>query len=319
MRAERHGVDRHSGGKISLPSEVLEWAREQLKKEAARFPARYTEELKAELAATLAELKQHPPSGIRAWKAYLFTAFRNRALTLVDKWRAQERREKSLDAETPEPPVGFEEADLERLENRLELAGLRSKLDAHSYGLLMLLAATNENKSRVAWLLGTHRNTIRRRLQKIRRMLRECPIENVSGTLVPIQPQPSAALQLEAEQWEQLADLAQDSRRRGAFKARLILALASGQSYTQIQRRLKTTAPTISRWKHRFEKDGIAGLKTRHQGRTSLLNARPFEAKWWRALRRRDPLQRSLSCRHLAKELDISKSTAHRFLKAGRA
>jgi len=92
----------------------------------------------------------------------------------------------------------------------------------------MLLAATNENKSRVAWLLGTHRNTIRRRLQKIRRMLRECPIENVSGTLVPIQPQPSAALQVKAEQWEPLAYLAQDSRRRGAFNARLILALAFG-------------------------------------------------------------------------------------------
>jgi hypothetical protein len=36
------------------------------------------------------------------------------------------------------------------------------------------------------------------------------------------------------------------------FRARLILALADGQSYGQIMGWLKTTAPTISRWKKRF-------------------------------------------------------------------
>jgi hypothetical protein len=37
------------------------------------------------------------------------------------------------------------------------------------------------------------------------------------------------------------------------FRARLILALADSESYSQIMVSLKTTAPTISRWKKRFE------------------------------------------------------------------
>jgi transposase len=44
------------------------------------------------------------------------------------------------------------------------------------------------------------------------------------------------------------------------FRARLILALADGWSDSQIKERLQTTAPTISRWKQRFEQDGIATL-----------------------------------------------------------
>jgi len=50
------------------------------------------------------------------------------------------------------------------------------------------------------------------------------------------------------------------------FRARLILALADGASYSQIMRSLQTTAPTISRWKHRFEEHGMAGLDPRHKG-----------------------------------------------------
>src|SRR3954469_23384169 len=40
------------------------------------------------------------------------------------------------------------------------------------------------------------------------------------------------------------------------FRARLILALAEGRSYRQIMSSLQTTAPTISRWKQRFEQAG---------------------------------------------------------------
>jgi transposase len=49
------------------------------------------------------------------------------------------------------------------------------------------------------------------------------------------------------------------------FRVRLILALADGWSYTQIKQRLHTSAPTISRWKQRFEQDGIAGLEPQHK------------------------------------------------------
>jgi transposase len=50
------------------------------------------------------------------------------------------------------------------------------------------------------------------------------------------------------------------------FRARLILALADGETYNQIMTSLRTTAPTISRWKQRFEQEGIDGLDPRHKG-----------------------------------------------------
>ena len=316
-------MDRHVDDAASLSSERQEWEREQLeiKKVAARFPERYAEDLEAELAATLIKLKRRRPSGIRNWKAYLITALRHRALTLVEQWRALERRERNIElyTETPAPSVGLQGADPDPLEHRLALAELRRKLDVESYGLLLLWAALKRNQSRVARLLGKHRNTIRRRLREIMRTLRECPIENVSGRLARIRKRRSAAVQLAAEQWEQLAYLGEDSSVRWALRARLILALAMGQTYTQIERSMKTTAPTIIRWKHRFKKHGIPGLKARHQGRKSQINARPFPGRWRRAIRRLSQLNRPLSCRKIARELGISKSTAHRLLKASRA
>jgi transposase/DNA-directed RNA polymerase specialized sigma24 family protein len=316
-------MGQRSGDETPPSSEIQDWEREQLeiKKVAAKFPLRYAEELEAELAATLVALKRRRPSAIRDWKAYLIAALRHRALTLVEKWRARERRETSMDlvAETSEPPVDLEGPDPEQLENRLTLSELRSKLDVESYGLLMLLAASKGNQSSVAELSGKHRNTIRRRLKKIRRMPRECPIENVSGRSALSRRRSSATAPLSAEQWEQLAYLAYDSRIRDAFKARLILALTLGQSYTQIERRLKTTAPTISRWKHRFERDGIEGLKARHQGRRPQMKVPRFRAKWLRTIRRLRHLKNRLSCRKMAQKLGISKSAAHRFLKSGRA
>src|SRR6267143_355359 len=50
------------------------------------------------------------------------------------------------------------------------------------------------------------------------------------------------------------------------FRSRLILALAYGATYREIARSLKTSLPTIARWKMRFERDGLAGLEGRHLG-----------------------------------------------------
>jgi hypothetical protein len=56
---------------------------------------------------------------------------------------------------------------------------------------------------------------------------------------------------------------------RDVFVASLILALADGKSYTQIDDELNTSRPMIARWRARFEKDGMAGLETQHQIRSS--------------------------------------------------
>jgi len=315
-------VDRHVDDAASLSSERQEWEREQLEinKVVARFPRRYAEDLEAELAVTLVKLKRRRRSGIRNRKAYRITALWNRALTLVNRWREQEQHETSIElSETPGPSIGLEEADPDLVENRLTLSQLRRKLGVESYGILLLWAALKRNQSRLARLLGMHRNTIRNRLQKIWRILRKCPIENVSARLARIRKRLRAAVQLAAAPWEQLAYLGEDSSVRRALRARVVLALAMGQTYTQIEHSMKTTAPTITRWKQRFERYGIPGLKARHQGRRSQIDAPRSPAKWLRAIRRMRHLNKPMSCRKIARELGMSKSTAHRFLNAGRA
>jgi transposase len=98
------------------------------------------------------------------------------------------------------------------------------------------------------------------------------------------------------------------------IKARMIRMLSSGRSYAEIQKRLQTTAPTISRWKKRFLEDRVNGLmEGRHPGQkptviTPKLQARVLEAT------RRKPKDGSThwSVRKLARELQISKDAVHR-------
>jgi transposase-like protein len=52
------------------------------------------------------------------------------------------------------------------------------------------------------------------------------------------------------------------------FRVRLTLMLADGEPYRTIQERLETTAPTIFRWRDRFEKRlGGRPAGRRHPGR----------------------------------------------------
>jgi transposase len=98
------------------------------------------------------------------------------------------------------------------------------------------------------------------------------------------------------------------------MKARMILMLADGRSYSEIQRLLQTTAPTVSRWKKRFLEAGVKGLiEARHPGQqptviTPKLQARVLDAT------RRNPKDGSThwSVRKLARELGLSKDTVHR-------
>jgi len=98
------------------------------------------------------------------------------------------------------------------------------------------------------------------------------------------------------------------------MRARMMLMLAAGRSYAEIQERLETTAPTIARWKKRFLEDGMNGLiEVRHPGQkptviTAKLQARVLEAT------RRKPKDGSThwSVRKLARELNLSKDTVHR-------
>jgi transposase len=122
-------------------------------------------------------------------------------------------------------------------------------------------------------------------------------------------------LQLSTEQRSELSKWAQ-SRRLPAgdvFRARLILALANGDSYVEIMRNLGTSAPTISRWKRRFEEQGMAGLDARHQGSRPRVANAAMQAKIARKTQQK-PTDGSThwSCRKMAVALGLSKSTVQR-------
>ncbi len=97
------------------------------------------------------------------------------------------------------------------------------------------------------------------------------------------------------------------------FRARLILALAEGESYRRIMTTLQTTAPTISRWKQRFEQDGIDGLAPRHKGSQPRVADAAVQARIARKTQQK-PADGSThwSCRKMAAALGLSKSTVQR-------
>src|ERR1700677_205602 len=124
-------------------------------------------------------------------------------------------------------------------------------------------------------------------------------------------------LKLTADQRQELGCWAQ-SRTLPAgdvFRARLILALGHGTSYREIAKSLKTSGPTIARWKIRFERDGMAGLEGRHRGSKPRSATPAVQARVIRRVQQK-PADGSThwSCRKLANQLGLSKSTVQRIL-----
>ncbi|MEN6603117.1 MAG: IS630 family transposase [Bryobacteraceae bacterium] len=103
------------------------------------------------------------------------------------------------------------------------------------------------------------------------------------------------------------------------FRARLILALADGLSFHQIKKILQTTAPTISRWKQRFEQQGLAGLEPLHKGSKPRTATPAVQARVCRKVQQR-PVAGSTHwpVRRLAAELGVSKSSVQRILAQAR-
>jgi transposase len=100
------------------------------------------------------------------------------------------------------------------------------------------------------------------------------------------------------------------------FRAKLILALASGKSYSEVERKLQTSRPTIARWKQRFEERRIAGLKPLHRGTRPRVATASAQARVVRKLMQQKPADCSThwSVRKLAGEVGISRATVHRIL-----
>jgi len=97
------------------------------------------------------------------------------------------------------------------------------------------------------------------------------------------------------------------------FRAKLILLLEEGRSFSSIRERLDTTTPTIIRWKQRFLEAGVNGLDTSHPGQKPYKLTPSLRARILGATRKK-PNDGSThwSCRKLAAELGISKDLVHR-------
>src|SRR5215467_9603205 len=133
-------------------------------------------------------------------------------------------------------------------------------------------------------------------------------------------PSRSKPLSLSSDDQSELRDISM-SRSLAAgdvLRARMILMLAAGHTYVEIQERLQTTAPTISRWRKRFLESGAAGLlETRHPGQKPTVITPKLQARVLDATRRK-PKDGSThwSVRKLARELNLSKDTVHRIWRA---
>ena len=103
------------------------------------------------------------------------------------------------------------------------------------------------------------------------------------------------------------------------FRARLILALADGKTYSSIEERLQTSRPTIARWKARFEEFGIPGLEPQHKGSKPRIATPATQARVLRKTTQK-PADASThwSCRKMAAALGLSKSTVQRIWSQAR-
>jgi transposase len=115
----------------------------------------------------------------------------------------------------------------------------------------------------------------------------------------------------ELERWAQSRSLPAGD----VFRARLILALADGWSYREIERRYGASAPTVSLWKHRFEENRVAGLQGQHKGSKPRTATPAVQARVIKRVQQKPPDGSThWSCRKLAADLGLDKSTVQRIL-----
>ena len=120
---------------------------------------------------------------------------------------------------------------------------------------------------------------------------------------------------------EQREQLQEQLRRRNlpaslAHRMRILLLLADGSSYVEIQEQLDTAASTISRWKKRYEESGLVGLTTVHPGQPPRLLTAELRAKILSKIKEAPPDGSThWSIRKMAKALKVGKDLVHKVFK----
>ena len=221
---------------------------------ASRYKDIDQDDLAAELQIVLLLLRRKPASHVNDWRKFIAKSFWNKASKFSREWR--KGRKRSLDVE----PAGPTLPETRMPDPPHEL--IYRQLGNADRRMMKQLKACDWKISRLARRLGCHRNTIHRRMRQIAKTRSHFEIE--SATL--------AAGPLASIERSQLEEVIRNpsSPARLLLRARLILDLINGLDYQVIVRRWGTSSSTIARWRERFAKNGIAGLKARHPGRKPL-------------------------------------------------
>ena len=104
---------------------------------------------------------------------------------------------------------------------------------------------------------------------------------------------------------------------RDAFRAKIVLLSAEGKSTTEIASKLGTSCQTVSLWRCRFAREGMAGLKDRSgRGRKRTYGADKVEAIVQATVTSKPDAATHWSTREMAKAMGVSHMTVQRIWRA---
>jgi transposase len=100
-----------------------------------------------------------------------------------------------------------------------------------------------------------------------------------------------------------------------AQRMRIVLLLDDGTSYRDIEVKLGAAPSTVSRWKQRYEKDGVLGLATIHPGQPPQKLTPQLRAKVLERTRQAPPDGSTWSLRKMAAVMKVNKNLIARIWK----
>ncbi|MFZ2236554.1 MAG: helix-turn-helix domain-containing protein, partial [Dokdonella sp.] len=128
---------------------------------------------------------------------------------------------------------------------------------------------------------------------------------------------PARVLKVTAQERAQLESVARSQSMPAALvrRAQMVLGLLDGESNSAVALRYKVSRPTVSLWRRRFAKDGLAGLHNAWKsGRPRNTSEDAIAHLVNTALQKKPKGKTHWSRRGLAAETGLSKSTVHRYL-----
>ena len=167
---------REPEGRRYAASEITPEELALIAKVARAFRTTERDELQAELAGRLLDLKAKRPAGIRDWNAYLTKFLYNKANTWIDKERRRESRFRALEqpASPDEDVPSREPREMRETDPSaaLALAQAWAELPPELRRFWEVLLEENGNQVKAAERLRVHRNTARKWRGRILHLLR---------------------------------------------------------------------------------------------------------------------------------------------------